>query len=66
MVRMLEYRPKVVRFTSELVLESVFQSVPTRAERASIDVFDDPFLSTKQWHYYNDGTFMNAVAGCRV
>lgn len=65
-VRMVEYRPKVVRFTSELVPESVCPSVPAHAERSSIDIFDDPFLSTKQWHYYNDGTFMNTVAGADI
>ncbi len=27
--------------------------------------FDDPKLST-QWHYYNDGTIQNSVAGCDI
>lgn len=65
-VQMVEYRPKVVRFTSELVPESVSSSVPVEAGSTSIDIFNDPFLATEQWHYYNDGTFMNTIAGADI
>lgn len=66
-VETVEYRPKTVRISSDLVPGSVRTSadaVPVRNSAA--DVFDDPFLPTEQWHYFNDGNYPRSIAGADI
>lgn len=62
-VDVVEYRPKIIRIGSREVIESS----PCTGERtsAATDIFNDPGLSN-QWHYYNDGSRSNSVAGCDI
>ncbi len=66
-VSVVEYRPKIRRISATLDPNSV-QTSPEAVQAASIDdIFNDPFLSTKQWHYYNDGkTLRGSIAGADI
>lgn len=66
-VRTVEYRPKMVRISSDIVPGTVTSSPGKTAERTASGVFDDPYLLTEQWHYINDGTYDNrAIAGSDI
>ena len=65
-----EYRPKTVRIESQNVgwrSNSPGLMTPDKplSAKAKLDIFNDPMLS-KQWHYYNDGSFLGTKAGCDI
>lgn len=64
-VRSVEYRPKVVRITGQLVPGSVTDSPVRSSGQAATDLFDDPWLD-RQWHYYNDGSIAGTIAGSDI
>lgn len=64
-VRNVEYRPKAVRITGQLVPESVTGSPVRPSGQSATDLFDDPWLD-KQWHYYNDGSIAGTIAGSDI
>jgi len=58
-----EYRPKVQKYFSEEVIPDY--SLVKTASTSIASVFDDPKASS-QWHYYNDGSLSNSVAGSDI
>ncbi len=72
----MEYRPKIVHTGNPLIIPDMSNMVTSEqvqvAEKMTteygegLEYFNDPDLS-KQWHYYNDGTFSsNAKAGADI
>ncbi len=61
-IEIIEYRPQIRRIGSLEVRESDPEPGLTSA---AAGVFDDPGLP-RQWHYYNDGSRSNSVAGCDI
>ncbi len=44
---------------------SAEEAAQMTAQLSAASDFNDPLLS-KQWHYYNDGSVMSAIAGCDI
>lgn len=61
-IEIIEYRPQIRRIGSLEVRE--IDPEPGVSSSAA-GVFDDPGLPN-QWHYYNDGSRNNSVAGCDI
>lgn len=63
-VDIIEYRPKTVRVGNpEAVVVDI--SALQKKEGNPAAVFNDPALSS-QWHYYNDGSLDNSIAGSDI
>lgn len=63
-VEIVEYRPKTVMIGSSEAVVVDPSSLPD-AGVSSVGVFNDPGLSN-QWHYYNDGSLSNSIAGSDI
>lgn len=64
-IDIVEYCPKTVRVGHGTAVP-VAPSRKSSAERsAATDIFNDPMLPD-QWHYYNDGSLNNSVAGSDI
>lgn len=66
-VELVEYCPKVVRITSKAVSEPFKMPSASQGPKhnKATELFNDPRLDD-QWHYYNDGTGHNAIAGADI
>lgn len=64
-IDIVEYCPRTVRVGHGTAVP-VSTSLMSSAERTSAtDIFNDPMLPD-QWHYYNDGSLNNSVAGSDI
>lgn len=62
---MVEYCPKTVRIGSTEAVVAAPSQPSDISRSAMTDIFNDPGLKD-QWHYYNDGSRQNSVAGSDI
>ena len=62
-VAKVEYSPKIVR-GDHYTITPVSDPAPARSNAAT-EILNDPRLSN-QWHYYNDGSMTNTIAGADI
>lgn len=67
-VEMVEMSPKIVRIDNPTVVKTYsaddMSDIPGRTNAAT-ELFNDPRLG-QQWHYYNDGSMTNTIAGADI
>lgn len=64
-IDIVEYCPKTVRVDAGKAVAVDPAKMPGAARSAATDIFNDPMLPD-QWHYYNDGTLSNSIAGSDI
>lgn len=61
-IQITELRPKISEFSDEYHQIDI----STYAGKSEENIFNDPFLLEHQWHYYNDGSGLNSIAGADI
>lgn len=62
-IDIVEYRPKTIRYSGKVI--SRISSPEKNADDGQF-LFNDPYLYSKQWHYYNNGSFNPSIAGADI
>lgn len=62
-IDIVEYRPKTIRYSGKVISRI---SSPEKNSDDGQFLFNDPYLYSKQWHYYNNGSFNPSIAGADI